>query len=352
MLRRVARVVLAMAVVAGVGGVAFMSGRRAVSTSPKTPEVAARSLIVASTSTLVDQRPVRVTARWDSSGEVLHRLSGTITKTLLADGRVSIEAGAELFRVDQVPVIAVPGAVPAFRDMNAGTRGDDVAQIQAFLVSQGTTDLVVDGKWEAATTRAWQAWQKARGYSPQSGVALGTIMFFERFPVTVAAAKSQRVGSLINAGDVALSVLDPTPRFTLISPAGSLAPPPEGAAVALKVGDKALEFTVSASRAQAADGTIETALQTTGPLVCEVWCKGLAAEGPTPLSAIATIAGPATGVTIPLGVIRTEAQDKLFVVDSSGAERPITIVLQVGSNAVVEGLEAGVSIEVPATVGR
>jgi hypothetical protein len=169
--------------------------------------------------------------------------------------------------------------------------------------------------------------------------------------VTLAAANSQRVGSLINAGDVALSVLEPTPRFTLVSPVGSLAPPPEGAAVALKVGDTNLEFTVSASRTQAADGTIETALQTTGPLVCEVWCEGLAADGPTALSAIATIAGPATGVTIPLGVIRTKAQDELFVVDSSGTQRPITIVLQVGSNAVVEGLKAGVSIEVPTKVG-
>ncbi len=236
--------------------------------------------------------------------------------------------------------------------MVAGSQGDDVAQMQAFLVAQGATDLVVDGKWAAATTRAWQAWQKARGYSPQTGVALGTIMFFERFPVTLAAAKGQRVGSLINAGDVALSVLDPTPRFTLVSPVGSLAPPPQGAAVTLTVGNTTLEFTVSASRTQTTDGTTEIALQTARPLVCDLWCKALAADGPTSLSAIATIAGPATGVTIPLGVIRTKAQNELFVVDSSGKERPITIVLQVGSNAVVGGLETGVSIEVPATVGR
>ena len=350
-LNRIVRGALMLGLVAGVGGTGFVAGRRAVSTSPDAPQVAAPAVIVASVNTLVDQRPVQVTARWVSMDEVLYRRPGTITATSLSPAnRVSIESGAELFRVDQVPVIAVPGVVPAFRDMGATVRGDDVAQLQGFLVSQGSTDLVVDGRWASATTRAWEAWQKTRGYAPQPNAPLGTVIFFPDFPVTVSASAGHRIGGLAGAGEVALSVLDPTPQFSLVAPSGSL-PPPVGAPVEVTVGDTQLDFAVSATRSQGVEGTSETGLDSTVPLVCGSWCEALATSGPTPLSARATVAGPATGVVIPVGVIRTKAQGELFVIDASGSERPITIVLQVGSSAVVDGVEAGTSVEVPATVG-
>jgi peptidoglycan hydrolase-like protein with peptidoglycan-binding domain len=352
MLRRAARVLVVLGIVCSVGAVGFFAGRRAISTTPGAPAVAAPNVIMAETDTLVDQRPVQVLARWVEADEVLLRRPGTITATALSpETRVSIGAGAELFKIDQVPVIAMPGIIPAFRDLASGARGDDVAQVQSFLVAEGANDLAVDGKWSTATTRAWEAWQRAQGYAPQPGAPLGTIVFFGEFPVTIAAPVGHRVGGIVAVGD-ALAVLDPTPRFNLVAPAGSQPSLPQGATVTLTVGGVALEFTVSDSQTRESDGTTETLLQSTSPMVCAQWCDGVGTNAPTPFSATATVAGPVTGVVVPLGVIRTKAQDQLFVVDGSGTERPVTIVLRVGSSAVVEGLEAGASIEVPATVGE
>jgi hypothetical protein len=50
-----------------------------------------------------------------------------------------------------------------------------------------------------------------------------------------------------------------------------------------------------------------------------------------------------------LGLIRTSGST-LFVVDGDGNEIDVEIVLQVGGNAVVDGVDAGTTIEVPGVV--
>jgi hypothetical protein len=61
---------------------------------------------------------------------VVNQLSGTYTE--LPATRQRIAAGGTLYRVDNVPVVLMTGATPAWRELSLGmTEGPDVAELQS-----------------------------------------------------------------------------------------------------------------------------------------------------------------------------------------------------------------------------
>jgi hypothetical protein len=298
---------------------------------------------------LVDQRPVQVRAGWVRVEQSPYRRDGTVTATMLSADRPSeVVAGAVLYRIDQLAVIAVPGAVPAYRDLGAGVNGDDVAQLQAFLVSQGA-DLTVDGSWGSATTRAWTAWQRDALLDPRQDAPLGTVVFFAELPATIAASPAHVVGEVVVAGDVVFDRLASQPEFVVPAAAGSTVLPEAGARVAFSIGDHEVDLTVTGRRTVTDDGTVEFELDSSAQGPCGEWCDEIDTNDSTVLPATMTVAGPAEGTVVPLGLIRTSGST-LFVVDGDGNEIDVEIVLQVGGNAVVDGVDAGTTIEVPGVV--
>lgn len=92
-----------------------------------------------------------------------------------------IGAGDVLYRVNEVPVIALPGDVPAFRSFETGmSDGADVEQLEAALVSMGDatpTQLTVDRRFTAATAQAVRRWQHRTGAPETGDVAVGSVVF-------------------------------------------------------------------------------------------------------------------------------------------------------------------------------
>ena len=102
-------------------------------------------------------------------------------------------------------MILAPGEVAAWRTMTVGTTGEDVAQLQRFLVTAGFADstLVDDGVWASSTTTAVQAWQEGTGQSISSSVELGDI-WFAPTPVRITDV-SATVGIVVADGDTVFS---------------------------------------------------------------------------------------------------------------------------------------------------
>jgi len=78
-----------------------------------------------------------------------------------------VRAGQVLADVSGRPVIALPGATPAYRDLTPGAEGDDVAQLQAALTALGHRPGDPDGVYGPGTRAAVTALYRAAGYEPQ-----------------------------------------------------------------------------------------------------------------------------------------------------------------------------------------
>lgn len=114
--------------------------------------------------------------------------------------------GDVLYETDSTPVYLAAGAVAAFRTMGDGMTGDDIAQLQAFLIDAGwdtTGSIEPTGVWSAATTTAVELWQTNTGQDITGEVSLGDIWFVEG-PIRIVSVESA-VGVVAADGDAILS---------------------------------------------------------------------------------------------------------------------------------------------------
>lgn len=156
---------------------------------------------------MVPTETVEVTRR-DLSEEV--KLTGTVSHgeahslAIEADGLVTsapaqddiVRPGDELIRINDRPVTLAEGSVPLYRELRrigrfeldeAGDKlglqeGEDVAQLQRFLLSKGFDDeerLEADGIFGITTERAVKAWQKDIGVPATGKVDRSQLVFVD-----------------------------------------------------------------------------------------------------------------------------------------------------------------------------
>lgn len=121
-------------------------------------------------------------------------LEGTVT-SMPAPGTV-VGNGGELFRINDIPVLLLHGALPAWRDFAPGmSDGADVLQLETALGALGHLGGVADEHFDANTKWAIWNWQKAMGVEATGEFTLGRVIF---------APADQRVaGHKAKAGDAA-----------------------------------------------------------------------------------------------------------------------------------------------------
>jgi peptidoglycan hydrolase-like protein with peptidoglycan-binding domain len=111
--------------------------------------------------------------------EIYDRLAGTFT-WLPAVGAV-IGRGGTLFRLDNLPVALMYGAVPAYRALKLGVSdGPDVGELNVNLAALGFdpyTAITAGDHFSEATAAAVRRWQKAEGLAQSGEVELGRIVF-------------------------------------------------------------------------------------------------------------------------------------------------------------------------------
>lgn len=338
----------------GVGAVGFGLGRVTLRTTSKVPVAAAPTTVVARVGTLIDQRLMTASVEWKRSSSLLNRLDGTVTSTSGTDpgAAFTLEAGVPFYSVDELPVVALPGLVPAYRTMTPGISGIDVGQLQEFLKSKGYGIGKVDGRWGGSTTAAYRKWRTDNSLPARSSVALGEIVFVPSLPIVTAASAGLTVGGLIRDGDPILEVLAAMPALRLTIVADGKFQIPIGTIVDLDIDGILVATNATALQYQSDSGGRLVELELADPVAtCHSWCASIPTNRVSSWPATVKLNGPATGVIVPVGAIRSGAGSSSVVVLADGSSRTVDVVLIVGGDAIVTGIEEGASIALPGTGG-
>ena len=131
---------------------------------------------------------------------------GSRAVTALPDVGDRLAAGDVLYETDSTPVYLAVGEVAAWRTMDDGSNGTDVAQLQSFLIGGGwdtQAEIEPDGAWSAATTAAVELWQADTGQEVTGQVALGDLWFVSD-SIRIVAIESAE-GVVVADGDAVLA---------------------------------------------------------------------------------------------------------------------------------------------------
>ena len=217
--RFLVRLGTATAALATAAGVGYWAA-----SSPRTPlHRAALADPPPATELYVPAHPGPLTDTWDANVVVRRRHSAHVTLQASANAQRAVvsalpsgaddrlDPGDLVVELSGRPVIALPGAVPAYRDLGLGDQGTDVRQLRAALCAIG---VLVSGcgdapdDFDAATARALESLYRQLGYSPARqgrgpGLPATEVLYVPRLPAVID-RRHLRVGT--DAADAKASV--------------------------------------------------------------------------------------------------------------------------------------------------
>ena len=193
--RRIVTLIVTGVALAGAlaGGVLFVSGGALTAgAADEEPAAAAPSSVPVELRALQHQVTTRGTISYEARGKLTTQRAGTVT-TPPQVGTV-LTPGTAVARIDDVPVVALRGALPAWRSFEPEmAEGTDVQQLEQALQDAGFRPGKVDRAFTSSTEAAVKSWQKAIGVEQSGKVALGDVVFLP---------EDLRVsGSTVDAGD-------------------------------------------------------------------------------------------------------------------------------------------------------
>ena len=130
--------------------------------------------------------------------------TGTLRRTYCQPGS-PLYSGQILHVIDDRPVMVLHTAMPLWRDLAAGMRGDDVSDLQAELNRLGH-QIPVNGIFGPATEEALrQVWDNAGGPDNQRTLPIGQVIWLDQ-PQLVPSHCLLEVGQLVRVGQDAVIV--------------------------------------------------------------------------------------------------------------------------------------------------
>lgn len=112
---------------------------------------------------LREEITVRGVVRRDELIRITSPIEGQVSSVLVEDGD-TIESGDVIFALDGRAAVAVDGEFSFFRQLDVGSQGPDVAQLERILVDQGYQVGRVDELFTEETRAGLAQWQRDRGY--------------------------------------------------------------------------------------------------------------------------------------------------------------------------------------------
>jgi hypothetical protein len=186
----------ALAAVTVAGGVVFASGGDGPDASePEPPTNTAQVQRGELAATVSLDGTLTYRARADGSAySAINRAKGIYTELPAAGDRV--DCGDAFYRVDDDPVLLLCGAVPAYRDLETGDRGEDVRQLNRNL------GLPADREFTWETHEALERLQGARDMKETGELEIGDAVFLPR-PARIAKVTGRLGGAAQPGAQVA-----------------------------------------------------------------------------------------------------------------------------------------------------
>jgi hypothetical protein len=289
-------------------------------------------------------------ASGSAGGTTATTVAPTSTLTSVAALGSSIDLGDVMYTADGEPVVALQGALPAWRTLSTDVDdGADVRQLEESLVALGFDadgELVVDEEYDDATEAAVVAWQTALGVEATGEVVLGHVVFLAG-PTTVSAVDAV-VGDEVGDGDAVLTLAATTQQIVVEVPDALQDVVAQGTTVELSSGGTTGVGTVTALRSANGDSgvVVEAVVSPAEPLVDVL--DGASID-------VTVAIGGSTGVLVVPSealVSRLDGSYALEVVAADGTTTwvPVEVVTTSGNRVGVvgDGIEAGTTVLVPA----
>ena len=276
--------------------------------------------------------------------------SGVVTRVNVKPGD-RVVSGSTLYTVNLRPVVVAEGATPAFRSLAEGSKGADVTQLQEMLTSVGLPTPDPAGTFGAGTRASVIAWQKAHDVDSDGVVLPGDIIFVPSLPMRATLDESLvSRGVSLSGGEEILMRLPAAPTFKMpvTETQAQLMPTdtrveisgPKGTSwEGLVVGQEAVEN----------EGIVVKLSGAKGRSICAKLCREIPIAGQSHLLSRVITVEKVEGLTVPSAALTSRADGSLALVDKSGNERTVTVLTSAQGMSIVEGVEAGLSVRVPAS---
>ncbi len=335
---------LALVVAAAVGA-GFWAGQQfggevdnVESEAPEPVTAAARA------GTLGEEYAVPISLEWDQDLSLPFLGDTGVVTALSAEsgGFASVASGSAIGTVDGEPVVVIEGEHPAYRPMELGVAGIDVAQLQDHLASAGFLAAAdADGSFGPTTAQAVREWWETLGVRDRDTVPNGSVIFAGDLPRLVSTDPSVRVGELIATGAPFLVGVSSTPVATVtlteIQENRFLA---EGATFVVNDPTGAeVEMTVLGTQIRDRATEIELALP---PDEFDGWRNLTLSPGnPTRLSGRMVVTPATEGTIVPAAALNGLADSDATLRLAGGGTVDVKVVAVVGGQAIVEPLDPG-----------
>lgn len=283
-----------------------------------------------------------VHASWQGAPGGVNGYTGTLTSVNVTG--TTVEPGDEIYSVDLEPVFAMEGDVPAFRSLSRNDSGEDVEQLQQFLMD---TDYLwgeePTGTYDGATAEAVRAWSADNGLGNTTEVPRGRVVFLPELPAAIGLDAEVAVGNEVTPGQVLITVVSAEPRFSLPVLQDAAARIQPGMRVEIVVADDIWQAEVD-EIVSAEDGSLEALLvpPEDATSICGDQCGELVDVGDsTQLQGTLILVPETSGPAVPTAAVRVDATGSTSVMLEDGRVLPVTVLASSNGQSVVEGVEPG-----------
>ncbi|MBW1637820.1 peptidoglycan-binding protein [Microbacterium resistens] len=292
---------------------------------------------------------LNTTAEWLLSPIGVNRAAGVVTSVSVEPG-TEVAAGAGLYSVDLRPVVIAQGQVPAFRVIEAGTAGEDVTQLQAFLAEAGFFSGDADGRARWDTVQAIRDWQESLGVEVTGSVAPGDVIFVPSLPTRVALDSDLLFrGASLEGGEEVLRGLPTAPSFRIPVTETQAGMITTGARVEVTSPDGDVWPAIAGDRTVDKDsGTVRITL--TGPEgapLCGTGCAQVPVSGQSSLASQIILVEDVEGLIVPSSALVTNADGTTAVIDQNGERHSVTVEASAKGMSVITGVDVGTRVRVP-----
>lgn len=323
--------------------VAFAAGRSLAKAPADNGSLVLPTTYTVAQGTVEQVQSFSAVASWEMRPVATSAAAGVVTSVSLAAG-ATVSSGSVVASVNLRPMVVAEGPVPSFRTLQRDDSGQDVRQLQMFL-SQIGKQVPTDGTMDFDTVAAVKSWQTDLGLEATGVVVPGDIVFVPDLPARLTLSGGVRVGSMVAAGDLLLSVVSDSPTVTVSLAAEQSSLVPQSGMVRVATQGYVWSGVIASSEAVMDGGLLLSLTAADGGAICGPDCaEALPVDATTNLATELVVVPTTRGPVVPAAALLTTPDNGVVVKTPQGNSIKVAIIASANGLSVVSGIEAGTII--------